>query len=419
MDASMWLVIFGMGTLLMRAASAMHASGMVRSKNSSGAVVRCVADLALGTLAFWFIGYAIFDAVPFHWGSTHRMLLGLVNWPEIAFTPPSIDLVVGQSGTFFFLLCAILIAGSIVVGVAAERAKFWPMCCASILIAGLVTPIAGAWITSGWLKGHDFTDLAWAGPIHLVGAACAASLAILAGPRMGKYNRDGSSNAIPGHNLPLVSIGVVLSVVGWIPYCLGFWVLHQGRGESAGQVAANVLLAGAAGAAVAMFMSQFRYSKPDIHLTYIGLLGGLVAITAAPNLGSTWMAVVIGAVAGLIVPTATLIIDLIWRIDDPTGGIAVHGVGAIWGLLAAGIFGPAASFKERVLHFGVQAMGAVAIILLATILASAVFWLLKQTVRLRSKEADEFDGLDLAEHDINAYPDFQQTMIKSYHLREA
>ena len=185
------------------------------------------------------------------------------------------------------------------------------------------------------------------------------------------------------------------------------------------RVAMNTLLAGAAGAVASVVLSQIRYGKPDIHLTFAGMLGALVSITAIADAPSAWMAVLTGVVAGLIVPVLLLVLDLIWKIDDTTGGVAIHGVGAAWGLLAAGFFAPVGSFPQRLKLIGAQLLGIVAIVAVTTIVSLLVFLVLKKTVGRRSKEADEFDGLDLAEHDIGAYPDFQQTTIKSYHLREA
>lgn len=414
MGDALWLISFAAGTFILRLAFAMHVGGLVRSKNSAGVILRTAADLVLAILIFWLIGYAFFDSGP------HR----LINWHDLAFTPPNIDLVIDQGGSFLFLLAITLIASNIVVGVVAERSRFWPVCAASIIIAGFVTPITGSWLITGWLGMLDVRDFAMAGPIHLVGAAVAVVLAAMVGPRAGKYNRDGSSNAIPGHNLPLASLGVLLTFIGWLPYVLGFLLFRRatpgmGTPTAAAGIVANVLLAAAAGGGAAMLLSHIRYRKPDIHLTYIGLLGALVSISAAADVSSTWMALVIGIVAGLIIPVATLTIDLLLRIDDPAGGIAIHGIGAVWGLLAAALFAPGLTFGQRSKAVGFQIVAIFIILIVAILAAGIVFYVMSLFIPLRSKEADEFDGLDLAEHDLNAYPDFQQTMIKSYHLREA
>jgi Amt family ammonium transporter len=167
-----------------------------------------------------------------------------------------------------------------------------------------------------------------------------------------------------------------------------------------------------------MALAQLRYGKPDVVLCLTGVLGGLVAISAVAGTVGTGAAVAIGAVAGVVVPLATVTLDLVAHLDDPTGAVSIHAVGGIWGTLAAGLFAPV-GFADRLKLLGVQALGIVAVAALSAALAFALFGALRAAGGLRSREADEYDGLDLAEHDIGAYPDFQQTMIKSYHLREA
>ena len=399
MDHTLWLLLCGIGALLIRAGSALHCSGMSRSKNSSGAVMRLVVDLALVCLSFWLIGAALMD-------SQH----GCINWKLLASAGQA-----GQPAVLFFFLTAILISSSIVVGAIGERAKFFPACAASIALAGVVVPLAARWtLVGGWLARLGFVDFAGAAAIHLGGAAAALVFVFFLGARMGKYNNDGSSNAIPGHNVPMASVGVLLLFIGWIPYLLGF----AGPGPRAATVAINVVLAGSAGAVASLVYGHIRFYKPDLHFTYSGLLSGMVAISAAGNTESTLWAVGIGAAAGLAIPSAIILLDMVWKIDDVTGGIAVHSVGAVIGLLLAP-FATALSWGQRFKSLGVQVLGMVVVAALAAAVFVPLLFILKQKFGLRSREADEFDGLDLAEHDIGAYPDFQQNMIKSYHLREA
>ncbi|MEA2734474.1 MAG: ammonium transporter, Amt family, partial [Humisphaera sp.] len=234
--------------------------------------------------------------------------------------------------------------------------------------------------------------------------------------RSGKYNRDLSSNFIPGHSAPMASVGVMLMLAGWVPYVLA---ASAANGSVVGRAAINVILAAAAGTVVAALVTRAKYGKPEIMLTYSGLLGALVAISASGGAVSTIAAVVIGAVAGVICPIATVQLDLVWKIDDPAGGVAIHALGGAWGTLAAALFIPVATYGDKFRFLGVQLLGLFVIAALAFASALVVFTLLKKTVGLRLSEDAEYDGVDLAEHDLNAYPDFQQTMIKSYHLREA
>jgi Amt family ammonium transporter len=167
-----------------------------------------------------------------------------------------------------------------------------------------------------------------------------------------------------------------------------------------------------------LIFGRLKYGKVDVMLTYAGLLGGLVAITGGASLFPTSAAVVIGAVAGVLVPLLVVHLDLTWKVDDPTMAIAVHGAGGAWGTIAVGLF-LNVEMARRVRFILTQIGGMVVIAIFAIVVAYGVMYALKRLVGVRSKEPDEFDGLDLAEHDLNAYPDFQQTMIKSYHLREA
>jgi Amt family ammonium transporter len=397
------IVLFGAGLLIVRAGQVLYAVGLCRSKNSAAAAVRGVADLCAAVLAFWAIGAAILF-------QHHNGLLGinpnlLLGWS-------------GMTGRHFFYASVTLMASGVVGATMAERSKFLPPLIASVLVAAVLVPVAGHWVwENGWLARLGFFDVAGASVVHLSAGVCAAVGAAMLGARTGKYNRDGSANMIPGHNVPLAASGALVMFAAWFPYVIGSAVV-QGTVANTLEGPMNVLLAGAAGGAAAIGVAHARYGKPDVVLTLSGLLGGLVAISAAGGRVGSGAAVIIGAVAGVVVPLAAVSLDLLAHLDDPTAGVSIHAVGGLWGTLAVGIFSPG-SFADRVTRFGVQALGSVAIVALAAGLSAALFAVLRATVGLRVKEADEYDGLDLAEHDIGAYPDFQQTMIKSYHLREA
>ncbi len=388
-----FIILFGSLALLVRVGLAWYATGLARSKNAAGAVLRNLLDFCMATLAFWAVGAAIFAGDP-----------GLF-----------FDHLGHADFTTFFHLVLVLFASSIPIIAGGERSKLFPLGAVSFLVAGVIVPVAAYWAWTGFLARMGYLDEAGASVIHLAAGMSALAVAVLIGPRSGKYNRDGSSNMIPGHSLPLASVGVLILLVAWVPYVMGAGALHSGAGAHA---AINVLLAAAAGGLASLIGSVVRYGKPDVLLIYSGLLGALVAITGGANLMPTGAAVAIGAAAGVIVPWAMVQIDLRLKVDDPTGAVAVHGVGGLIGTLAVALAAPM-EMSERLRQLGVQALGAVTIALLAFIATAALLVVLKKTIGIRSKEADEFDGLDLAEHDLNAYPDFQQTTIKSYHLREA
>ena len=406
------LIGLGVVALLTRVGFALYGAGLVRAKNSASAGMRAIGDVSATVLAFWAVGAAILFREGDQWFSINTNLLVGLRVEQVSFLMPAL----------FFHFVMLLTASAVLGGALSERGRFFPLFLGSALLAGLVFPIAGRWAWGGWLKHRGFIDLAGGSAIHVSAAMFAAVAAKMVGPRAGKFNRDGSSAMIPGHNVPLACIGALLILAGWIAYVAGASVVRvqlPGReAYVAAPAALNVLLAGSAGAFSAMVFSQFRYGKTDVVLTLFGLLGGLVSLAAGGMAIATWAAVVCGFVAGVIVPMGALAIDLRGRLDDPMGVIAVHGIGGAWGTLAAGLFIPVPLAHGRLQQIAIQFAGVISIAALAAVASFPLFALLKRTKGLRAREADEFDGLDLAEHDIGAYPDFQQTMIKSYHLRE-
>lgn len=393
-----WVVLLASAALLIRAGQTLGAMGMARAKNVASAGVRSLADLCVATLAFWALGAAIlFQLNNPVFGIRAAQLIG---WSEL-------------SPQWFSSLAAVFIATGIIAPALAERSKMVVPLATGALLAGLVVPMMLHWTRYGWLGSLGFRDTAGAAAIHFTPAVCAAIAVLCVGPREGKYNRDGSSNMIPGHSVPMILVSVMLMFVGWIPYTLAM----EPR-AGAVSVAANVMVAAAAAGAISLLIVHIRFGKVDILLTCSAVLGGLVSTTAAAGFVRTPVAFLIGLIAGVLIPWMTVMIDLRWKIDDPGGVIAIHGVGGLWALLAAAIFRPLGS-GDYLKVLGVQLLGIVVITLTIGSLTILLMLLLRATSGLRAKEADEYDGLDLAEHDINAHPDFQQTMIKSYHLREA
>jgi Amt family ammonium transporter len=403
------LLLLGAMALLIRAGSALHTCGLSRSKNAAAAIVRSIVEMAIAALAFWVIGGAIMCGVGGGAVGFNKYLLFLVRGDERFL---NVEL--------FFNLALVMIAVAPISAAMSERAKLLPIGVAAAVTAGLIVPVCGywAWINSGWLYRLGFIDNAGASVIHVTGGLVAAVGAMFVGARQGKYNTDGSTNFIPGHSVSLAAGGLLLMAVAWVPYVVGACLLHQ---LSHMRVATNVILAASASVVVSYGMSQARYGKADVHLTLGGLLAGLVSICAGAGVVNPVAAVAIGAVGGWLVMWATVQVDMGLKIDDPSGTIVAHVVGGAWGTIAVGIFAapPQDSWGQRVRLMGVQALGLCAMAALAIAVAVVMFAALKSVRRLRVVEADEFDGLDLAEHDLNAYPDFQQTMIKSYHLREA
>jgi Amt family ammonium transporter len=377
-------VIFGVAALLLRTGFALYAAGISRSKNTISCLFRATVEIAAGILAYWLIGSAIHG-----------------SWHEIAHPMGSAAL---------FLAATFLIGAAVVSGATLERGRAVVGIAAAILIPGILTPLTWKLLQSNWLVSRGFIDEAGATFIHVSAGLSAAVATIAVGPRLGKYNRDGSTNVIFGHNLPLAAGGILLIFTMWIPYVAGF--------AADGAVAAfNTVLAAAAGVVAAAIYCTIRYGRTDVFLVFAGLFGGLVAITAGADLLTPSRAVAVGAVAGIIVPYAVVKLDMFWKIDDPAGGIAVHVVGGIWSALAIAALAPG-TWDMRIHRIGVEAIGIGIVAGLALVASCFVYFILRATVGVRVSEANELEGLDLAEHDLNAYPDFQQTMIKSYHLRE-
>jgi Amt family ammonium transporter len=388
------MIALGAACLLIRMGQALYGMGLIRAKNAAGGTLRSICDVSGAMLAFWLIGAAIFRG--------ERHLVGFAA---------------GVDGTLFFLATVMLIGGAIPGAAMAERSRFWPLGWAAALMGGVIIPLGARWSWYGFLARMNFIDIAGGAWLHGAGAVCALVGAIVIGPRTGKYHRDGSASMIPGHNIPLAGMGLFAMLAGWAPYVAGC-LLARGSTLETGTAAALTLVAGCSGGMAAMLLGRYRYGKPDVILTVMGFIGGLVAISAGAGRIQPAGALLIGAGAGLLVPMCAVWLDLLAHIDDPIGVVAVHGVGGVLGTVMTGLFIPG-SFGHRLHQVGIQVVGVASVLVMAAVLSAATFALLRATVRLRASEADEFDGLDLAEHDIGAYPDFQQTTIKSYHLREA
>ena len=398
------VTLLGLGAmcLLIRLGMTLYQSGLVRAKNAAAGTLNLIGDLCVAALAFWLIGGAIL--------TQNRNPFFALKGSNVAFWS-------GGSSELFFLMTLVLVGSSVAIGAVAERMRFFPMWTLSVLTAGLLIPIGANWAWSGWLFHLGFIDVAGAAWLHLACGTCALVGVMVVGPRTGKYHRDGSASIIPGHNVPMAAAGTVAILAGWIPYLAGC-LLYNRKFDAIGPAATNALLAGAAAGLTALLLAHYRFGKPDVIITLIGFMGGLVSVTAGAATIGAPAAVFLGAVAGVLVPMCAIWIDLIFHTDDPVAAIAIHGVGGLWGALACGFLSHG-SLGERLRQTGIQLAGVVAIATLALALSAICFLALKATTRLRVSEADEFDGLDLAEHDIGAYPDFQQNTIKSYHLREA
>jgi Amt family ammonium transporter len=297
-------------------------------------------------------------------------------------------------------------AATIVSGAMAERTKFVAYLLYSAVLSALIYPIFGSWAWgglfhgSGWLEGLGFIDFAGSTVVHSIGGWVALAGAIVLGPRIGKYTKDGKARAIPGHNLPLAALGVFILWLGWFGFNPGSTTAAS---KDIALIFVNTNIAAAAGAILAMITSWIKFRKPEISMSLNGALAGLVAITAPCATVTPLSSVIIGSVAGVLVVLAVLFFDRI-KVDDPVGAISVHGVCGAWGTLAAGIFNMGGT-SARII--GIQLVGIGAAFIWAFTTGFILFKLIDATVGIRVSPEEEAEGLDYGEHGARAYPDFQ------------
>jgi len=291
---------------------------------------------------------------------------------------------------------------SIVSGAVAERMKLWAFLAFAIVMTGFIYPMQGMWKWGGgFLDAAGFQDFAGSGVVHLCGAAAALAGVILLGPRKGKYGADGTVNAIPGANLPLAALGMFILWMGWFGFNGGseLMVSNVSEANAVSDVFVNTNAAACGGLIAALIVSQFMFGKADLTMAVNGALAGLVAITAEPLNWDGIGATLIGAVGGVIVVFAVVLMDKV-KIDDPVGAISVHGVVGIWGLIAVIFSGNGDA------TIGGQLMG-IAVIFVWVFVTSMIFWLIiKAVIGLRVSDEEEYEGVDLAECGMEAYPEF-------------
>jgi Amt family ammonium transporter len=296
-------------------------------------------------------------------------------------------------------------AATIVSGAMAERTKFTGYLLYSFFISALIYPIFGSWAWgglfhgSGWLEKLGFIDFAGSTVVHSVGGWCGLAGAIVLGPRLGKYGKDGSIKPILGHNIPLAALGVFILWLGWFGFNPGSTTAAN---KDIAMIFVNTNLAAAAGAVLAMVTSWLKFGKPEASMSLNGALAGLVAITSPCATVSPLSAVIIGAIAGIIVVFSVIFFDRI-KVDDPVGAISVHGVNGAWGTLAAGIFNMGGTSAKII---GVQLLGIGACFVWTFGTAFLMFKLIDMTMGLRVSPEEEAEGLDFSEHGGTAYPDF-------------
>jgi Amt family ammonium transporter len=409
----LWTCLAAFLVFFMQAGFAMVEAGFTRAKNACNIIMKNLMDLSVGSMLFWLIGFGLmFGTSPSGWIGTDNFIFDAAKWaPE-----QGSSVAFGWAFLIFqTVFCAT--AATIVSGAVAERTKFTGYLVYSIAICAFVYPIFGSWawgslwMGEGWLEKLGFYDFAGSTVVHSIGGWAALAGAIVIGPRLGKYGKDGKVNPIPGHSIPMGALGVFILWLGWFGFNAGSTTSVN---SNFAEIAVVTNLAAAAGSIGAMIATWVVFKKPDPSLALNGALAGLVAITAGCDTMTPAMASLTGLIGGLIVVAAVVFFDKI-KIDDPVGAISVHGVCGAWGTLAVGLL---ATEKGLLLGFGseqliAQLYGIGAAFLWSFPVSLVIFLTIKYTIGLRVAEEEEMRGLDVTEHGISAYP---PAMVADHHI---
>ncbi|MCC5862119.1 MAG: ammonium transporter [Gammaproteobacteria bacterium] len=401
-----YFLISGAFVMWMAAGFTMLESGLVRAKNTAEILTKNVALYSIACIMYMLVGYNLMyggDGGSFFGGfgilgSADNSVADVVGGGEDA--PYYSDL-----SDFFFQVVFVATAMSIVSGAVAERMKLWAFLAFAVVLTGFIYPIQGYWSWGeGFLDDLGYSDYAGSGIVHMAGAAAALAGVILLGARKGKYGPGGQVNALPGANLPLATLGMFILWMGWFGFNGGS-ELKVSDVESANAVAlvfTNTNLAAAGGLVAALILAKIWFGKADLTFALNGALAGLVSITAEPLTPTPLLATVIGAIGGLIAVGSIVLLDRKFRIDDPVGAISVHGVAGIWGVLAVLLSNDEATLIGQLTGLGVIFAWVFGVSLL-------VWFVIKMVMGIRVSEEEEYDGVDLHECGLEAYPEFTRS----------
>jgi Amt family ammonium transporter len=402
-----YFLVSGALVMWMAAGFAMLEAGLVRAKNTAEILTKNVALFAIACIMFLMVGYNIMypgDNVISSLIPGFSLFLDSADNAVEAVNASAGEIYYSGKADFFFQVVFVATAMSIVSGAVAERMKLWTFLLFAVVFTAVIYPVQGYWNWGGGILTAEgsfgYFDYAGSGTVHLAGAVAAFVGVNLLGARKGKYDKQGNVTPIPGANLPLATLGTFILWMGWFGFNGGS-ELRVSNIESANNVAlvfVNTNMAAAGGVVAALLTARSLFGKADLTMALNGALAGLVAITASPATPSPQLATLIGAIGGLIVVFSIVGLDKL-KIDDPVGAISVHGVAGIWGILAVLLSNSDASLTGQLAGIGLI-IGWVAV-------ASFVVWfILQKTIGLRVSEEEEFDGVDLSECGLEAYPEF-------------
>jgi ammonium transporter, Amt family len=412
---SMWVIVAGCLVMFMQAGFAFLEIGFSRGKNAGTVIAKILTNFSIAAIMYWAVGFAFaFGGGLGHVIGTDGFFLRAFGDPQEAFPIMGLsDATVEAKWFFQFVFCAVSLA--IVWGTTLERIKFGVYIIYAVVFSALIYPIASGWVFGGgWLQANlGMQDFAGSTAVHLIGATGALAAVLLLGARHGKYGKDGTPRAIPGHNMPLFGLGVLVLWLGWFGFNPGSTLgALDGRFT---EVLMVTQLAAAAGVLGSILTSYLKTKTIDIGMAGNGAIGALVAITAPSGYVAPWAAIVIGFVAGVIVPLGVYAIDK--RLDDPVGALTAHGLCGIWGTLSCGLFtlpalaeynavgDPGLVYTGSFEQLGVQALGVVTVFAFVFAASYSTFWLIKKTYGLRVTQDAEEAGLDISEHGMYGYPE--------------
>lgn len=426
---TIWVLVAAMLVFFMNLGFGMVEAGLQQAKNSVNISAKNFIVFAIASISFWFIGWGLMfgDGNGFLGYRGVWMLSGADNSPATGSAYQGVYSAINWTGVplfakFFFQLVFCATAATIVSGAVGGRIKLIAFIIFSALLTALIYPITGHWIWGGgWLAQRGFWDFAGSTAVHSVGGWAALAGAIVLGPRLGKYNPDGSPNPIPGHSMTLATLGVFVLWFGWFGFNPGSTMAASAT--DIGRIAVTTNLAAAAGTITATIAAWIAIGKPDLSMILNGALAGLVAITAPCAWVTPGASIIIGAIAGVLVVVFVLAIDR-WGIDDPVGAISVHLINGVWGTLAVGLFAsaPFAGGQNQpplglfygggILSFANQVVGVVTVGAFTFILSWIIWVIIHATMGIRVSREEELRGLDIGEHGMEGYPDFESYTMK-------
>jgi ammonium transporter, Amt family len=407
---TIWLFIGAFLVFWMQAGFAMVESGFSRSKNAANLLMKNLMDFCMGALIFFAIGFGLM------YGSSAGGFIGTSNFFLSELDPGAVDAYSWVD--FLFQLMFAAAAATIVSGAVAERLKFKSYLVYSVVMTAFIYPISGHWHWGGgWLFEMGFVDFAGSTLVHAVGGFAALAAAWVLGPRIGKFNKDGSSNVIRGHSLTLAALGVFILWMGWFGFNSGSTL--SGMNPGIAYIAVTTTLAAAAATTSALFVNWFKSGHPSTEMALNGSLAGLVAITAGCANVTPVGAILIGFIAGGVLVYGLDLIERVLKVDDPVGAVAVHGLNGVWGTVAIGLFAaPSVGvmtgmgdvtgllYGGGLAQLGVQALGTAVIATWAFVTMGALFYAMKVTMGIRVSPKEELEGLDISEHFTTSYPEF-------------